>query len=141
MQRGKREWESGASERDRDTYECRDSGHLAALHNLPVACPVGGDEDHLSVPLPVRVFDELHYVGTAAWERSKRHVSIRTGLDGCRVGEHAHTARLGVPEAHSLRPDMLVNQAGDGGSKRLLLVGADPNEVPGWKPAAVSTQA
>ena len=45
-----------------------------------------------------------------------------------------------VPEQKALWPNVTVDEAADGRAERLLLVGADPNEVPGWKPAAVSTQ-
>ena len=40
------------------------------------------------------------------------------------------TSSLRIPQTHPLRLDVLVDEAGDGGTEGLLLVGSDPNEVP-----------
>lgn len=78
----------------------------ASLHHLVVSSHVGCNEDHLRTEAAVGILEELHGIGSSA-----------------------SLAR--VPKDHPLRWNILVDQAGDRWSKRLLLVGANPNEEPG----------
>ena len=50
------------------------------------------------------------------------------------------TSRFRVPETHPLRLDVLVDEAGDGGTERLLLLRPDPDQIPAKNTAAVSAR-
>lgn len=50
----------------------------------------------------------------------------------------ARTSLFRVPETHTLRLDVLVDEAGDGGTEGLLLLRPDPDQIPTKKPLAVS---
>lgn len=89
----------------RKTYKGGYSGLLAALHHLLVAHPVGRDEHHLRPPRIVRLLDELHDI-------------------------RASSSLLRVPESHALRLDTALDETGDGGAERLLLVRTYPDQVP-----------
>lgn len=87
------------------TYKGGYSGLLAALHHLLVSHPVGRDKHHLRPPRIVRLLDELHDI-------------------------RASSSLLRVPEGHALRLDTALDETGDGGAERLLLVRTYPDQVP-----------
>lgn len=77
----------------------------AALHHLIVALPVGGDENDLSAEAVPHLLEQFDRV----WPSS---------------------SLLRVPEDHPLGRDVLVDEARDGRSECLFLVGTDPDEEP-----------
>jgi hypothetical protein len=85
--------------------DCGQRTFATALHHLIITRHIRRDEDDVGLPGLPRVLDELHAVGPPA-------------------------TLLGVPQDHALGLDVVVDQAEDGGAKRLFLVGADPDEEP-----------
>ena len=47
-----------------------------------------------------------------------------------RWGHDKRTSSFRIPQTAAVFAEMPVNEAGDGWAERLLLVGANPNEVP-----------
>jgi hypothetical protein len=88
-----------------DTYKGWYARLLATLHELAVALEIRSNEDNLSTPKVVCILDELHHVWTLA-------------------------PFLAVPEAEALWLDVIVDELGDGGTEGLLLVRADPDQIP-----------
>ena len=75
------------------------------MHHLVVAQLVGRDEDDLGPEAYPRLLEELH-------------------------GIRPSTLLLRVPEDHSLRLDVLVDETRDRWSKGSFLIGAYPDEEP-----------
>ena len=48
------------------------------------------------------------------------------------------TSSLRIPQTHPLRLDVLVDEAGDGGTERLLLLRPDPDQIPAKDTVTVS---
>jgi hypothetical protein len=99
------------------------AGLLTPLHDLRVTLVIGSDEDDLSLPFTVGILDELHNVGAATTLLTVPTVTVTLAVTSA-------WRRNGFLQAETLRAEVVVNEFGDGRTEGLLLVGADPDEIP-----------
>lgn len=91
--------------KEKRTYECWNARLLAPLHKLLIALEIRRNKHDLSTKALIRLLHKLHHI-------------------------RPPTPLFRIPETHPLRLDPLLDQAADRRPERLLLVGADPDEVP-----------